>query len=73
LAYQQKIDVSAERERLTKEQKKLETQLANTTRQLSNEQFLSKAPAAVVEGLRRQEGELRLLLEKNKRSLASLS
>jgi valyl-tRNA synthetase len=72
LVYERKIDVAAERERLTKELKKLEGQLANTSRQLGNEQFLSKAPAHVVEGLRRQEAELKLLLEKIKRALDNL-
>jgi valyl-tRNA synthetase len=73
LVYEQKIDVAAERDRLTKELTKLEGQMANTSRQLGNEQFLAKAPAHVVEGLRRQEGELKVLIEKNKRSLDSLS
>jgi valyl-tRNA synthetase len=72
LVYERKIDVAAERERLTKEFKKLEGQLANTSRQLGNEQFLSKAPAHVVEGLRKQEGELKLLIEKIKRALDNL-
>ena len=72
LVYEQKIDVTAERERLSKELKKLEGQLTNTERQLGNEQFLSKAPAHVVEGLRKQESELKLLIEKNKRALDSL-
>jgi valyl-tRNA synthetase len=72
LVYEQKIDVAAERDRLTKELAKLEGQRANTSRQLGNEQFLAKAPAHVVEGLRRQEGELKVLIEKNKRSLDSL-
>ncbi len=72
LVYEQKIDVAAERERLTKELAKLEGQMANTSRQLSNEQFLAKAPAHVVEGLRKQEGEFKVLIEKNKRSLDSL-
>jgi len=72
LVYEQKIDVAAERERLTKELNKLETQLTNTARQLSNEQFLSKAPPKVVEGLRKQEAELKLLIEKIRKSLDNL-
>jgi valyl-tRNA synthetase len=72
LVYERKIDVAAERERLTKELNKLETQLANTARQLSNEQFLSKAPPKVVEGLRKQEAELKLMIEKIRKSLDSL-
>ena len=72
LVYEQKVDVAAERERLNKELKKHEGQLANTSRQLANEQFLSKAPAHVVEGLRKQEAELKLLIEKIKKGLDNL-
>jgi valyl-tRNA synthetase len=72
LVYERKIDVATERERLSKELKKLEGQLTNTSRQLGNEQFLSKAPAHVVEGLRKQEAELKLLIEKIKRALDNL-
>jgi valyl-tRNA synthetase len=72
LVYKRKIDVATERERLTREFKKVEGQLASTSRQLGNEQFLSKAPAHVVEGLRKQEAELKLLIEKIKRALDNL-
>jgi valyl-tRNA synthetase len=72
LVYEQKVDVAAERERLTKELNKLEGELANATRQLGNEQFLAKAPSAVVEGIRRRQGELHTLIEKVKTALAKL-
>ncbi|HEU4415480.1 MAG TPA: valine--tRNA ligase [Candidatus Angelobacter sp.] len=72
LVYEQKIDVAAERERMTKELAKLENERANASRQLGNEQFLAKAPAAVVEGIRRRSGELDSLLEKVKTALAKL-
>ncbi|PYX32385.1 MAG: valine--tRNA ligase [Acidobacteria bacterium] len=62
--YEKKIDVSAECERLTKELEKMEKEIANGQRQLGNEQFLAKAPASVVEGLRRRAEELRVLREK---------
>ena len=39
------VDISAEIERLTKEQKKLEGELKRSQNMLSNEKFLSKAPA----------------------------
>ena len=52
--YERKIDVAAERERLKKELEKIEKELANGQRQLGNEQFLAKAPAKVVEGLRKR-------------------
>jgi valyl-tRNA synthetase len=62
--YERKIDVGAESERLKKELEKLEKEFANNQRQLSNEQFLAKAPAKVVEGLRRRAQELTGLLDK---------
>jgi len=62
--YEKKIDIAAERERLTKELDKIEKQLASAQARLGNEQFLSKAPPHVVEGLRKQVEELTLLREK---------
>jgi valyl-tRNA synthetase len=62
--YERKIDVGAESERLKKVLEKLEKEFANNQRQLSNEQFLAKAPAKVVEGLRRRAQELTGLLDK---------
>ncbi|MFY9561469.1 MAG: valine--tRNA ligase [Terriglobales bacterium] len=64
VVYEKKIDVVAERERLRKELEKIEKEIANGQRQLSNEQFLAKAPAQVVEGLRRRAQELKVLREK---------
>jgi valyl-tRNA synthetase len=72
VVYEQKVDVAAERERLIKDLNKLEVQLANAQRQLGNEQFLSKAPPNVVEGLRKQEAELRILIAKIKAPLDKL-
>ena len=72
LVYEQKIDIAAERERLTKELAKLEGELANADRQLGNQQFLAKAPAQVVEGIKRRQGELHTLIEKVKTALAKL-
>jgi valyl-tRNA synthetase len=72
LVYEQKVDVAAERERVTKELAKLQGELANADRQLGNQQFLAKAPAPVVEGIRRRQGELHTLIEKGKTALAKL-
>ncbi len=66
------VDVAAERERLTREEAKLEKAVASAERQLGNASFLEKAPAAVVEGLRKQEAENRVLLEKTRRALGEL-
>ena len=71
--YEKKIDVAAERERLTKELEKIEKEQANGQRQLSNEQFLAKAPAKVVEGLKTRAEELRVLREKTLAKLKELA
>jgi valyl-tRNA synthetase len=73
LVYEQKVDVAAERDRLTKDLKKLEGQSASAQRQLGNEQFLAKAPANVVDGLRKQAAELSILIEKARAALSKLS
>jgi valyl-tRNA synthetase len=70
--YEKKIDVAAERERLTKELEKIEKEQANGQRQLSNEQFLAKAPAKVVEGLKARAEELAVLREKTVGKLTEL-
>jgi len=72
IAYEAQVDIPAERERLTKEIAKLEKALTSAERQLGNDAFLAKAPPAIVEGLKKQEAENRLLLEKAKAALAAL-
>jgi valyl-tRNA synthetase len=71
--YETTIDVAAERERLLKDIAKYEKNLISAERQLSNEGFLAKAPANVVEGLKKQEAETRLLLEKARAALKNLT
>jgi valyl-tRNA synthetase len=73
IVYEFKIDVPAERERLTKDIAKYEKGIAAAERQLGNEGFLAKAPANVVEGLKKQEAETRLLLEKARAALENLN
>ncbi len=70
--YERKIDVAAECEKLKKDLDKIEKEFANNQRQLGNEQFLAKAPAKVVEGLRTRAQELALLQEKTKSKLKEL-
>src|SRR5208282_4259040 len=72
VVYERKIDIAAERERLTKELEKIEKEFANNQRQLSNEQFLAKAPEKVIEGLRRRALELAALREKIRNQLDEL-
>jgi valyl-tRNA synthetase len=62
--YERKIDVAVERERLKKELEQIEKEIGNGQRQLGNEQFLAKAPAKVVEGIRKRAQELTVLREK---------
>jgi len=73
VVYERKIDVAAECERLRKELEKIEKELANNQKQLGNENFLAKAPANVVEGLRRRGQELLVLMEKTKSKLQELN
>ena len=70
--YEKKIDVAAERARLTKELEQVEKEMANGQRQLGNEQFLAKAPAKVVDGIRTRLAELEGLREKIRNSLEPL-
>jgi valyl-tRNA synthetase len=72
VVYERTIDVAAERERLTRDIAKYEKGLASAERQLGNDGFLAKAPAHVVEGLKKQEAETRLLLEKARAALDTL-
>ena len=70
--YARTIDVPAERERLTKDLAKYEKGIAAADRQLTNDAFTAKAPAHIVEGLRKQSTETRMLYEKTKAALEAL-
>jgi valyl-tRNA synthetase len=72
LHYERTIDIPAERERLTRDLAKYEKGLASAERQLSNDAFLAKAPAHILEGLRKQAAETRTLYDKTKAALADL-
>jgi valyl-tRNA synthetase len=72
IIYERAIDVAGECERLKKELEKMDKEFGNNQRQLGNEQFLAKAPAKIVEGLRRRAGELTLLIEKAKEKMREL-
>jgi valyl-tRNA synthetase len=72
VVYERKIDRTAECARLRKELEGYEKEIENKDRQLSNEQFLSKAPAHVVDGLRSRRQELEILREKIKSKMAEL-
>jgi valyl-tRNA synthetase len=70
--YERKIDAAAERDRLNKELTKLTQELTRATGQLNNEAFLSKAPAHVVEGLKKRKSELEMLVQKTTDALGEL-
>ena len=72
VVYERQIDVPAERERLTKELARLDKGLQAAGRQLGNEGFLAKAPAAVVDGLKKQQAETQSLYDKAKAALEAL-
>jgi valyl-tRNA synthetase len=73
VVYERVIDVAAERERLTKELAKFEKGLAAAQRQLGNEAFMAKAPAHIVDGLRKQAAETQMLYDRVKAGLAELA
>jgi valyl-tRNA synthetase len=70
--YERQIDVAAERERLTKDLAKYEKGLTSADKQLNNETFMSKAPAHIVDGLRKQHTETKILYDKTKSALDAL-
>jgi valyl-tRNA synthetase len=72
VVYERKIDVGAECERLKKELERLEKGVSSGQRQLSNDQFLAKAPQNVVENLRKQQQELAVLKDKTVSKLKEL-
>jgi len=72
VVYEKKIDVEAERKRLTKELAGAEKEKGNIDGQLGNVEFLSKAPSHVVEKMRQRAQELIVLIEKLRSSLNGL-
>lgn len=72
VVYERKIDIQVERARLQKELDAIEKEIESKQRQLGNEQFLSKAPGKVVDGMRSRLDELRILRDKLRRQLEEL-
>jgi valyl-tRNA synthetase len=70
--YERQIDIPAERERLTKDLAKYEKGIQAAERQLNNEAFMAKAPAPIVDGLRKQHAETKTLYDKTKSALEAL-
>jgi valyl-tRNA synthetase len=72
VVYERTIDVPAERARLTKDIEKFEKGIAAAERQLGNAGFVAKAPAHIVEGLKKQRAETGMLLAKALTALDAL-
>ncbi len=72
VVYERTIDVAAERQRLAKEIARHEQAIANADRQLNNPGFMSKAPAHVIDGLKKQRESAQQLLDKAREDLKSL-
>ncbi len=70
--YAKQIDVPAERERLTKELAKLDKQITTNQGRLADASFTTKAPAHIVDGLRKQTADLITLRDKTRAALDSL-
>jgi valyl-tRNA synthetase len=70
--YERKIDAAAERDRLGKELARLTQELTRATAQLNNDAFLAKAPAHVVEGLKKRKAEVEVLVHKANEALGEL-
>jgi valyl-tRNA synthetase len=72
ILYERQIDVPAERERLSKDLAKFTKGLEAADKQLGNEGFIARAPAHIVEGLRKQHAETLALKQKTEAALAAL-
>jgi valyl-tRNA synthetase len=70
--YERQVDVTAERERLTREIARLDKGLQAAEKQLNNPGFVAKAPAHIIDGLKKQAAETRALREKVEAALAAL-
>ena len=73
VVYERAVDVGAERDRLTKEIARLEKGFNANESKLTSENFLAKAPAHIIEGLKKQHAETSALLEKARVALGALS
>lgn len=66
------VDIEKEIERLKKEEEKLSKELARSNGMLSNEKFVSKAPAAKIEEEKAKQAKYMQMMEQVKTQLAHL-
>ena len=66
------VDIEKEMERLQKEKEKLEKELARVESKLSNENFVKKAPPAVVEQERQKKAKYQDMMDKVLNRIESL-
>ena len=66
------VDVEKEIERLTKEEARLEKEIARVNGMLSNEKFVSKAPAAKIEEEKEKQAKYNQMMKQVKEQLAHL-
>jgi len=67
------VDMAEELERLKKEEKRLEGELARSRGMLSNEKFISRAPAAKIEEEKNKLATYEEMMRKVKEQIAVLS
>ncbi len=67
--YSLTLGIPVPKERLEKENEQLEKVIANSHRQLTNESFVAKAPAHVIDGMRAKLAEYEAQLAKNRTAL----
>jgi valyl-tRNA synthetase len=72
VVYERRIDVAAERDKLAKAIANHEKIVANAERQLNNPGFTAKAPAHIVDGLKKQRDDAGSLLDKARAALSAL-
>jgi valyl-tRNA synthetase len=67
------VDLDAEKQRLTREIAKLDEELETVRKKLANENFVNRAPAAVVEEHRKRETDFLGRLEQLRDRLGSMA
>jgi valyl-tRNA synthetase len=70
--YEKPIDLAVERKRLEKQLELHTREFENAQRQLTNENFLKKAPTHVINGLRKRKDEVFILIQETRNTLDKL-